>query len=73
MEEVRNGLSARLPENINYLQMNEFNIECREKLDRLRPANLAAASRIEGITPTALISLLRYVNNNRESIPIHGT
>lgn len=64
MEEVRNGLSARLPENINYLQMNELNIECREKLDRLRPANLAAASRIDGITPEALISLLRYVKKN---------
>ena len=61
MEEVRAESNAHLPDNLDYLQMNALNLECREKLDRLRPANLAAASRIDGITPDALINLLRYV------------
>lgn len=74
MEEVRNGLNASLPENLNYLQMNELNYECREKLDRLRPGNLAAASRIDGITPEALINLMRYVKKNESVIAMqhHG-
>ncbi|KAI6183449.1 Protein MTO1-like protein, mitochondrial [Aphelenchoides bicaudatus] len=63
MEEVRKELSAYLPEDMNYSKMVELNVECREKLDRLRPANLAAASRIEGITPDALMNLLRYLTS----------
>jgi tRNA uridine 5-carboxymethylaminomethyl modification enzyme len=63
MESVRNEMNSLLPENLDYTQMDSLSLECREKLDRLRPANLAAASRIEGITPEALISLLRYVEH----------
>jgi tRNA uridine 5-carboxymethylaminomethyl modification enzyme len=74
MEEVRNGLNATLPEDINYLKMSELNIECREKLNRLRPSNLAAASRIDGITPEALINLLRHIKKNEtaNSVQIQG-
>jgi tRNA uridine 5-carboxymethylaminomethyl modification enzyme len=61
MNEVRAEMSSYLPDDINYLEMQNLSVECREKLDRFKPANLAAASRIEGITPEALINLLRYV------------
>jgi tRNA uridine 5-carboxymethylaminomethyl modification enzyme len=67
MDEVRNEINASLPEEINYLQMNSLNLECREKLDQYRPANLAAASRIPGITPEALINLLRYVKTSEQT------
>lgn len=35
--------------------------EEREKLSRVKPSNLAAASRISGITPASLISLHKYL------------
>ena len=35
--------------------------EIRSKLSRTRPATLGAASRIPGMTPAALVALLRHV------------
>jgi tRNA uridine 5-carboxymethylaminomethyl modification enzyme len=39
--------------------------ELRSKLEQLRPANLAQASRIEGMTPTALTLLAAYARGSR--------
>jgi tRNA uridine 5-carboxymethylaminomethyl modification enzyme len=33
----------------------------RQKLERTRPATLGAAGRIQGVTPAALVTLLRFV------------
>ena len=41
-----------------YLQAAQ---EDQEKLAAVRPATLAAAARIPGVTPAALVALLRYV------------
>ncbi|KIH58664.1 hypothetical protein ANCDUO_11124, partial [Ancylostoma duodenale] len=61
MDEIDRESSSLIPENIDYGSLKGLSIECREKLDRARPLNLAAASRIPGVKPDAIITLLRYL------------
>jgi tRNA uridine 5-carboxymethylaminomethyl modification enzyme len=46
---------------IDYRDVIGLSRELQEKLIAVRPENLGQASRIDGMTPTALTSLLRYV------------
>ncbi|CAJ0606928.1 unnamed protein product [Cylicocyclus nassatus] len=61
MDEIDREASSLIPENLDYGSLAGLSVECREKLDRARPLNLAAASRIPGVKPDAIITLLRYV------------
>ena len=38
--------------------------EVRQKLKAVQPATLGAAGRISGVTPAALMALLRYVRKS---------
>jgi tRNA uridine 5-carboxymethylaminomethyl modification enzyme len=51
------ALSAEL----DYDRVASISNEVREKLKAVRPATLGAAGRIPGVTPAALIALLRHV------------
>ncbi|CAD5212654.1 unnamed protein product [Bursaphelenchus okinawaensis] len=68
MNEMKQEMTATLPEDLDYSNVEGLNLECREKLDSLRPLNLAAASRIEGMTPEALITLLRYTKGRSKRL-----
>jgi tRNA uridine 5-carboxymethylaminomethyl modification enzyme len=50
-----------LPEDLDYDAVGSLSNEIRLKLKQARPATLGAASRIPGVTPAAIINLLRYV------------
>jgi tRNA uridine 5-carboxymethylaminomethyl modification enzyme len=50
-----------LPQNLDYEAMGSLSKEIRSKLQAARPATLGAAGRLSGVTPAALIALLRYV------------
>jgi tRNA uridine 5-carboxymethylaminomethyl modification enzyme len=50
-----------LPRDLDYTAIGSLSTEIRQKLSAARPANLGAASRISGVTPAALIALLRHV------------
>ena len=50
-----------LPENLDYLQVPGLSNEVRQRLDTGRPSTLGQASRMTGVTPAALTTLLRYV------------
>ena len=54
-----------LPQNLDYGAIGSLSTEIREKLTRIRPANLGAAARIPGVTPAAITALLRYVEGGR--------
>ena len=51
----------RIPESFAYDTMTQMRNEAREKLARIRPVNLAQASRISGITPADIALLLVYL------------
>jgi len=50
----------RIPANIDYSQIKHISTETREKLEKIRPTNLAQASRIGGVKP-ADISVLMVI------------
>ena len=57
----RKDEALQLPENLDYSKVGSLSNEVRQKLETARPATLGAASRIPGVTPAAVIALLRYV------------
>jgi tRNA uridine 5-carboxymethylaminomethyl modification enzyme len=50
-----------LPADLDYWQVPSLATEVCEKLDAARPATLGAAARIPGVTPAAVVALMRYV------------
>ncbi|MEX2409534.1 MAG: tRNA uridine-5-carboxymethylaminomethyl(34) synthesis enzyme MnmG, partial [Rhodovibrionaceae bacterium] len=50
-----------LPAGLDYAAIPSLSSEVREKLTAARPATLGAAARIPGVTPAALVALLRHV------------
>ena len=57
----RKDENLELPFDLAYDLIDSLSTELRQKLTVTRPATLAAASRISGMTPAALLTLLRYV------------
>ncbi|MDC0057077.1 tRNA uridine-5-carboxymethylaminomethyl(34) synthesis enzyme MnmG [Alphaproteobacteria bacterium] len=54
-----------LPNNIDYNTVGSLSNEIVEKLTLVQPPTLGAASRISGVTPAAIIALLRYVKKQK--------
>jgi tRNA uridine 5-carboxymethylaminomethyl modification enzyme len=55
----------RIPENIDYREISQLRHEAREKLSKIRPTNLAQASRISGITPTDVALVMVHLKGKR--------
>lgn len=54
--------SKILPENLNYSLINGLRLEARQKLNKIKPLNLAQASRISGVSPADITVLLVYLS-----------
>jgi tRNA uridine 5-carboxymethylaminomethyl modification enzyme len=54
----------RIPSSFSYDQLPHLRAEAREKLTRIRPLNLAQASRISGITPADLALVMLHLESN---------
>ena len=52
---------VRIPETFNFQAVAQLRKEAKEKLTKIRPADLGQASRISGITPADLTILLLYL------------
>jgi tRNA uridine 5-carboxymethylaminomethyl modification enzyme len=50
-----------LPADLDYQHVGSLSAEIRSKLQQARPTTLGAAARISGVTPAALVALLKYV------------
>jgi tRNA uridine 5-carboxymethylaminomethyl modification enzyme len=57
-----------LPADVDFSQVGGLSNEVRGLLERHRPQTLGAASRIPGVTPAALIALLRYVRKGAQRL-----
>ncbi len=50
-----------LPADIDYLSIDGLRLEARQKLDKIRPANLGQAGRILGVSPADVQILIVYL------------
>ena len=57
----RKSEALALPGDMDYGLVGSLSNEVRQKLQQARPATLGAAGRIPGVTPAAMVSLLKYV------------
>ncbi len=57
----RRDQALELPEDLDYGAIGGLSTEVRSKLESARPATLAAAARVPGVTPAALTALLGHV------------
>jgi tRNA uridine 5-carboxymethylaminomethyl modification enzyme len=67
IERQQRLLERIIPDSLDYYQVQHLRAEAREKLTRFRPANLAQASRISGITPADLAVLLVHLEGKKPS------
>ncbi|XP_025091274.1 protein MTO1 homolog, mitochondrial-like isoform X2 [Pomacea canaliculata] len=69
VEEVRKEEQLQLPDDLDYYSLN-MSSDAKAKLSEARPSSIAAASRVPGITPAAIVILLRHVKNRgRQGVP----
>lgn len=61
IEAFRRDEGLRLPESLDYKAIGGLSNEVREKLEAARPSTLGQASRLEGVTPGALMAVLAFV------------
>lgn len=59
--------AVRIPENFDFATVGGLSNELKEKLTRIRPANLAAAGRIEAMTPAALGAIFGALKKPRKA------
>ena len=55
----------RIPEAIDYVQVQHLRTEARQKLVRTRPRTVGQASRVEGVTPADIAILMIYLEKLR--------
>lgn len=65
IEAYRREDALEIPATIDYSQLGSLSTELRLKLERSRPRSLGAASRLPGMTPAALMALLRFVKSGK--------
>ncbi len=65
----RRDQALGLPDDLDYRQVTCLSTEVRDKLQRARPATIAAAARVPGVTPAALTALLGHVRRASRAVP----
>lgn len=66
VERMKKLEDRRLPDDLDYLHMDNLALEARQKLDSIRPRTLGQASRISGINPSD-IAILSALSNTKKS------
>ncbi len=68
IEAFRKDEALSLPFDLNVEEIGGLSTEIKAKLKSARPTTLGAASRISGVTPAALIALLRHVKRRGDRL-----
>ncbi|MBU6339080.1 MAG: tRNA uridine-5-carboxymethylaminomethyl(34) synthesis enzyme MnmG, partial [Rickettsiales bacterium] len=58
----------KIPLDIDYNKIKSLSTEVREKLNKFRPTTIAAAFRIQGITPAAMMAVMVYVKSGDRKV-----
>jgi tRNA uridine 5-carboxymethylaminomethyl modification enzyme len=65
IDKLKRHEATPLPESLDYTQIDGLSNEMRQKLGDVRPATLAQAARIAGVTPAAVSILLVHMKKHR--------
>ena len=65
VEQFKKMESKKIPEDINYDDVNSLRIEAKQKLKEMRPSSIGQASRISGVSPADISVLLIYLGSKR--------
>lgn len=63
VERLQKMEKKKIPESINYDDIQGLAIEARQKLSKIRPISIGQASRISGVTPADISILLVYLEH----------
>ncbi len=63
----RKDEALKLPPDIDVDAIGSLSTEIRQRLKQVRPETLGAAARIPGVTPAAVVALLRFVQKGQET------
>ncbi len=66
VEKFRQLEGKRLPQNVDYLQIEGLSLEARQKLNEVKPDNLGQAGRITGVSPADIAVLLIWLRQKQE-------
>jgi tRNA uridine 5-carboxymethylaminomethyl modification enzyme len=68
IEEFKKIERIKLPPDLDYNQIPSLSLEVREKLNKVKPVNLGQASRIPGITPSAIAHLMVWLKKREKAV-----
>ncbi|QDH16001.1 tRNA uridine-5-carboxymethylaminomethyl(34) synthesis enzyme MnmG [Oecophyllibacter saccharovorans] len=75
IQQLANEATLKLPDTLDYAHVGGLSREMQERLSQARPPDFAAAQRVRGITPAALVALLAHLRQRppvqAESLPKH--
>ncbi len=63
----RQDENMKIPLDLDYSNIQSLSLEVREKLNKFRPATIAAAFKIQGITPASIMAVMVYIKNRHPS------
>ncbi len=63
LEIFRKNSNMKIPLDLDYNQIQSLSLEVREKLNKFRPATMASALKIQGITPASVMAIMIYIKN----------
>ena len=67
IDDFKREEGLKIPKIINYKKVGSLSNEIVEKLTKIKPPTLGAASRISGVTPAAIIAIMRYIKKNKNN------
>ena len=60
-DKIKRLENLKIPDDINYNELVSISTEGRQKLTRIKPANIGQAGRISGVSPSDVNILLMYL------------
>ncbi len=60
-EKIKRLEKIKISEKFKYTELNSISIEARQKLEKIKPINIGQASRIPGVSPSDINTLLVYM------------
>lgn len=68
IEIFRQDQNMKIPLDIDYASIQSLSNEVREKLTKFRPPTIAAAFKIQGITPASIMAVMVHIKSNKNQL-----